>query len=621
MSSATGTRRLTGPPGVLAQALWFGLLTGLAEAGLVGIKRFALGRVVRTGPDVAWMSPVADALAFVLVGLALAALARIWKPIASRSISTAVLAFLAFLSVLLMYYPLHLYAKLLLAAGLAVQAARLANRWPALFGRVVRGGVTAMASFVVLLAAITQLLPSRTYRQHVNGLPPAPAGAPNVLLVVWDTVRADNLSLYGYARSTTPRLDEWARSGAVFDRAMSTSPWTLPSHASMFTGQWPQQLSANWEQPLDAGPRTLAEVLAARGYLTAGFVANTYYCGNELGIARGFAHYEDYVASPREVLISSTLVRLVANSTFVRRLIGYHDNIPRRSATEITDQFLEWQGSASGRPFFAFLNYFDAHENYLPPPPFDRKFGDGPLPGSPAVIQDVRRSLRRDWPQRPANEIQAEISLYDGAIAYLDDQLNRLLGELQTRGVLDNTVVIVTSDHGEQFGEHGLFLHANSLYRPLLHVPLVVRYPRAVPAGQRIRRPVSLRDVPATVLDLVDADGGALPGATLARYWERMDGRSSKFEARTSAAPEGVAAEVREASWAKMWSPWYPAAKGDMQSVTDESFHYIRNGDGTEELYAAADTREEKNLAALPESLAILERYRVLLQTTVTRSR
>jgi arylsulfatase A-like enzyme/chromate transport protein ChrA len=614
MSSTTGS---TNAPGILAQALWFGLLTGLAEASLTGVKRLVLGRIVRVGPDIAWMAPVADGLAFLVIGLVLVALARLWKSIDRHAMATGVLAFLAFFSVLLMYYPLHLYAKVLLAAGLAVQAARLALKWPAVFQRVVRGGVLAMAVLVVLLAAATQVRPSRAYRQHVNSLPAAPAGGPNVLLVVWDTVRADNLSLYGYARATTPQLDRWAKSGAVFERAMATSPWTLPSHASMFTGQWPQQLSANWEQPLDAGPRTLAEVLAARGYLTAGFVANTYYCGNELGIARGFAHYEDYVVSPREVLISSTLVRLLANSYFVRRVIGYHDNIPRRSAADITDQFLRWHSPDSGRPFFAFLNYFDAHENYLPPAPFDRAFGDGPLPGSPAVIQDVRRSLRRDWPQWPASEIQAEVSLYDGAIAYLDDQLNRLLGELQARGVLDNTIVIVTSDHGEQFGEHGLFLHANSLYRPLLHVPLVIRYPRAVPAGQRIARPVSLRDLPATVLDFLDVDEGALPGATLARHWTPAERRTSNDELRTSTGADAVAAEVREASWAKMWSPWYPAAKGDMQSITDEAFHYIRNGDGTEELYAESDPGERRNLAGLPEGLAILERYRALLRATV----
>jgi arylsulfatase A-like enzyme len=345
-------------------------------------------------------------------------------------------------------------------------------------------------------------------------------------------------------------------------------------------------------------------VLTAHGYVTAGFVANTYYCGNELGLARGFGRYDDYVVSPRELLISSTLVRTVANHHLVRRLTGYHDNFPRRSATEISDQFLDWHAGAGGRPFFAFLNYFDAHETYLPPAPFDRAFGEGPPPGSPAVIQDLRRSLRRDWAQRPAAEIRAEINMYDGAIAYLDAELDRVLTTLQVRGALDDTLVIVTSDHGEQFGEHGLFLHGNSLYRPLLHVPLVLRFPAAVPAG-RVSARATLRDIPATVLSLLGLDDAGLPGLSLARHWTG---------AATGAPGDAAIAEVREAAWARLWAPAYPAAKGDMGSVTDNGYHYIRNGDGREELYAIADAAEAHDLSAAPESLPLLERYRAILR-------
>ena len=601
---------------VLVQALWFGLLTGLAEAGLVALKQQVLGRIVRVGPDIAWMAPLADALLFLAIGLCLLAAARVWPPLGRPGVTTFVLAFAAFLSVLLMYYPLQMYAKLLLAVGLAAQTARLASKWPQGFDRAIRRGLPAMAAVVVLLAVVTRVGPSIMYQRHVSALPASPTPAPNVLLIVWDTVRTSHLSLYGYGRRTTPNLEKWAETSAIFDRAASTSPWTLPSHASMFTGRWPQDLAANWDTPLDGTHQTLAEVLSARGYLTAGFVANTYYCSHELGLARGFAHFEDFVVSPQELLISSTLVRTIANSGAFRRLIGFHDNIPRQNAAAITDHFLKWQATTDGRPYFAFLNYFDAHETFLPPAPFAGMFGPGPPAGSPAVVQDVRRSLRRDWSERPADEIRGEINMYDGAIAYLDDQLNRLLGELQARGTLDNTLVIITSDHGEQFGEHGLFLHANSLYQPLLHVPLIVRFPPAVRGGTRIAPRVTLRDLAATIVDVTGVSAGAgIPGRSLAHHWASPEaGRRSDLGA--------AVAEVREAEWARQGNPWYPAAKGDMASVTDDTHHYIRNGDGTEELYAiAVDPDERHDLSKRPDSAPILERFRTLLRTSVGKDR
>jgi arylsulfatase A-like enzyme len=597
---------------VLVHASFFGLVTGLLEAGLLGIKQQVLGRLVRVGPDIAWLAPTADAGLFLAIGLVLVGAARLWKPIGRLSVTTFILAFTTFLSLLLMYYPIALYAKILLAVGLAAQASRLAVRWPAGFGRLVHRGLFAAVALVALLAVLARGGPAFAYQRHVAALPAAAPQAPNVLLIVWDTVRAKSLSLYGYNRRTTPHLEQWAESSVVFDHATSTSPWTLPSHGSMLTGRWSHELSTNWETPLDGEHRTLAEALTAHGYLTAGFVANTYYCGHELGLARGFARYDDYVVSPQELLISSTLARTIVNSAVIRRLIGYHDNIPRQNAAAITDRFLRWQSTTAGRPFFAFLNYFDAHETFLPPPPFAGRFGAGPPSFSPAVIQDVRRTLRRDWFERPVEEIRGEVNMYDGAIAYLDQELNRLLAELQARGHLDNTVVILTADHGEQFGEHGLFLHANSLYHPLLHVPLIIRFPPALPGGRRIGSRVTLRDLAATVVDLLRLPGeSGLPGQTLVRHWSAPDND------RAGKGVDVAIAEVRQAEWAAS-TPWYPAAKGDMASVTDDAYHYIRNGDGTEELYAlASDPDERTDVSQRADSAPVLERLRGLLRQAV----
>ena len=185
--------------------------------------------------------------------------------------------------------------------------------------------------------------------------------SPNVLLIVMDTVRAQNLSLYGYARQTTPRLEQFAKTGARFDRAIATAPWTLPSHASMFTGRVAREMSADFRAPLDDMYPTLAETLGAQGYLTAGFVANTYYCNAENGLSRGFDHYEDYQLSLSEFAISASLSRAILNRDAVRRLINYHDVIGRKTAPDINRAFLSWLERQSERPFFAFLNYLEAH--------------------------------------------------------------------------------------------------------------------------------------------------------------------------------------------------------------------------------------------------------------------
>ena len=596
---------------VLAIALAFGLVTGVSEAALHAIKQQYLGQFVRVGTDIAWMAPVADAGVCVVIALLLIGGSRIWPRLASLPIVVFALTFISALSLLLMYYPLHVVAKVAVAAGVATQTARLAAGRPEQVVRLARRGLVGAACLVVTIALLLRVGHWLTLERHLDRLPPAQAGSPNVLLIVWDTVRARSLSLHGYERRTTPHLEQWARTGAVFDHAISTSPWTLPSHGSMFTGRWAGELSANWEQALGDEYPTLAEVLGHRGYVTAGFVANTFYGGYEHGLARGFARYEDYVVSLPELLMSSSLLGGIANSHSVRNLLGYYDNFPRKNAAAVTDHFLSWQRTNGERPFFAFLNYFDAHESYLPPAPFAEAFGGVTPGGSPSLIQDRRRTLRRDWTTRPPEEIAAEMKLYDGAILYLDDQLNRLLGQLQSRGVLDNTIVILTSDHGEQFGEHGLFLHGNSLYHRLLHVPLMIRFPSRIPGGTRVDSPVTLRDLPATVLDLINPQGAPhpFPGHTLARHWSPPGTRD-----RDPAASDIARAEVRQALWAVPEFAWYPAARGDMESVTDDAYHYIRNGDGTEELYSLRNDPDERhNVSGRDDMRSTIERYRAYL--------
>jgi len=423
------------------------------------------------------------------------------------------------------------------------------------------------------------------------------AGAPNVLFLILDTVRAQDLSLYGYGRLTSPEIERLASTGVTFDRAMAPAPWTLSSHASMFTGVAPDRLSADFHAPLDAASPTIAEVLGARGYATGGFVANLDYTTRASGLDRGFTVYRDHPLSPGLFLSSSYWIREAA--TPILRALGVHGALVGKSAVQVNREFLSWMPS-DGRPFFAFLNYFDAHTPYKLEPPYDRKFRD---PGP------------RYWRFKPWERSYSDADLeefrdsYNSAIAYEDAQVGALLREMERRGVLRNTLVILASDHGEHFGEHGgIISHGNSLYLPLLHVPLVISYPPRVPAGIRVRPAVSLQDIAATILDVLDfSTEPEMPGRSLARYWNGQAGDSAVND-------DSVTAIFSELTFNDFSHRSDPIQKGPMQSLMQGRLHYIRNGDGSEELYDyVADADERTNLAGGVDSAAILLPFRQLL--------
>jgi arylsulfatase A-like enzyme len=239
----------------------------------------------------------------------------------------------------------------------------------------------------------------------------------------------------------------------------------------------------------------------------------------------------------------------------------------------------------AGRPFFAFLNYYDAHGPYLPPKSWDGHFG---APRS-NDLSPIHRFMIHPGPKPrtlPAPVVQAERDQYDDAIGYLDAQLGQLFDSLQQRGMLDHTVVLLTADHGEEFGEHGVFDHGNSLYRPSVQVPLLVVYPPAVPAGRRVASPVTVRDVAATLSDLAgiaapEAQGG-LPGRSLARFWQSD----------SALGMQAVSPVLSEVSRGIRTAPWFPVSLGDMRSLVDSQYRYILGGDRTEQLFALGDVWE-----------------------------
>jgi arylsulfatase A-like enzyme len=615
----------------LLLAVWFSLLTGLAQLCVLGVKK-SLGQVINHSAEVAWMAPLADLLAFVPFALLLSLAAWLRPRLVSVRVATFLFAFLFFAALALSFQGLAAFAAPLLAAGLAVETSRqVASRADA-FLRFVRRSLVVLAGLSIAAGVCVPIWQRWSdARQTPEAQDPAAADAPNVLLVTLDTVRAHNLSVYGYPRRTTPNLERLAANGSCFDRAVAPAPWTLPSHASMFTGRFPHELSVSWDRPLANTHPTLAEALAREGYTTAGFVANNYCCQREFGLSRGFAHYEDYPLTIGQLLLSSDLTRVVANQSRVRSLahrLGFlhpYDSWNRKTAATITSDFLSWLSHQDRRPFFAFLNYIDAHTPYLPPPPFDEEFGPKRPPVDPSQPSYEEMMDRRKLSQR---EIQTELDAYDGAIAHIDDQLNVLFEGLQGQDRLQNTLVIITSDHGELFGEHGLFCHGNSLYWPLLNVPLIISWPNHVPAGKRVALPVSLRDLPATIVDLLDlGERVQFPGASLSRCWDNTARARALEPLLTEMGPgpggecvcpgcggrgmmlaevePGVTVPVRD---------WYPNAKEAMQSLILGTKHYIRVASGREELYdIETDPLEQHNLIGSADAKPILEQFRSCL--------
>ncbi len=476
-----------------------------------------------------------------------------------------------------------------------------------------------------LLGVLIALAGTSSVRQAVResaamaGLPAPPANARNVVLIVWDTVSAYNLGPHGYPRDTAPNLSLWARRGVRYSRALAPAPWTYPSHSCFFTGRWPYQLNSQWKFTFDAPDPTLAEYLAARGYQTAGFAANTEYCSYESGLDRGFIHFEDYPLTLR-----SFLSRPAAGSWLLENVLDRGDPYARkwlrvqsRDARGTNDAFLDWlRRRRRDRPFFAFLNHFDAHNPYVPPSGFAGRFGIAPR--TPEDFRFLREFLQSDHYGKMMRASASERDVlmardcYDDCIAFLDEQLGRLLRELASEGLLDNTVVIITADHGEAWGEHGLFSHRNSVYLDEVAVPLLILCPGA-PSGRVVSVPVTLRDLPATVVDVLGLSAGSpFPGRSLAAYWNSAPGSAP---AETTPALSEL---VRSAAFRPLAGRGL-SLEGFQMSLVALGRHYIRDSRGGEQLYDLdRDPFERRNVIDSPEGQQAVGTFRRMLLEVLT---
>src|SRR5688572_15808031 len=564
--------------------LFGALVAGVWQVAVVTAKQDILGKFTWTGRDFLWMSPLGFLIILAVPALLFIALAAISPRLAPRPAFVGVLAFLAATGMTILVPGLAEWAIIMLALGVAVTAVRLVRADPERWFARFRVTGAALAGLVVVLGASTRLWRNSAEWRWSRSAPAASEGAPNVLLLILDTVRASRLNLHGFARPTSPELVRIASSATTFDYAMASAPWTLPSHCSLFTGLYPNETSCRWQAPLDDAPTTIAEVFRARGYRTAGFIANHFYGTDEMGLARGFTRWDDFQVSFLQIVRSTTLAQTGVMRDFIwpqgevsrwrwlkrPRLKG--DPKPlndRKAAPVVNAQFLRWAGADTSRPYFAVLNYFDAHDPYGAPSPWDTLF--------------TKES-------KPADQ-------YDRAVTFLDHHVGDLVRRLEASAQLDRTVLVILSDHGEQFGEHGLVNHGNSVYLPLLHVPLLIRYPARVPMGARIADLVTLRDVPATILDLAGVpDDGSIAGASLMGVLQPDSGRRNQAIAQT---------EKTEAWWGQA-----PTRRGSMEAWLDDRLHYIRISSGEEQLFDyRADYDELHDLSKVApwsDSLSVL---------------
>jgi arylsulfatase A-like enzyme len=417
------------------------------------------------------------------------------------------------------------------------------------------------------------------------------SSGPNVLLIVWDTVRADHLSLYGYGRRTTPWLEEFAREATVYERATAASNFTLPTHASIFTGKYPRNHGAicfppgkSVGVPLARRHRTMAEILSSQGYLSMAVVANAGYVRKDFGLDQGFAVFDS--RWPLECVPDGDDHADQYLRRRVRQLLdrwGWATRYDQRTrrGDEITDEGLKLieEAQRRQRPFFLFLNYMDAHMPRIPPPPFNRLFSAHPPVASKQYSQLIARVVGSGQPLTPS-EREALTAQYDRALAYLDSELRRLVDRLKQLGAYDQTLLILTADHGEALGEDNWLDHPRSLEEHQVWIPLLVRYPDRRDGG-RVKRRVSQVDLLPTVLDAL-----GIPAP------EALDGRSLR-------APETekvsvVFSEAYLDIGTRELRPDYPDRE---LAVLAENLKLISRSNGEIRLHdLAADPAEDHNL-------------------------
>jgi arylsulfatase A-like enzyme len=592
-------------------ATWFGIFAGLTEGGgLLLFQRInwtQWGRLVHVSKEVLWISPLVDLSFFLIVSLSVWLISRLSQRIPSIQVLVFLLTFLTIYDWLALTNRLYHRACLIMALGVAVAFTRWIAKREASSVTFWKKSTPWLAAVFLLTLWAIQGGKWAHEKIAVARLPAAPQSAPNVLVIVLDTLRADHLSSYGYSRPTSPEIDRIASQGVLFENAIAPCSWSLPSHASLLTGRAPsehgmQNVQAmpwpGWGEKSLSGYPALGEVLRHRGYRTGAFSANRIYFTRNVGLGRGFIHFEDYFDS-----VGDSFVRTLYGREFARLYLNRSENSKvtralrylgleswldkdsegsgdfggaygvRKRASAVNQELMQWIDRDRQHPFFAFLNYLDVHYSYGGPPGY-------PKP---------------DWDRGTT------VDEYDAGLKYVDDYIGRLLRELERREAR-NTIVVITSDHGESLGAHGLSYHGAALYRELIQVPLIISYPQQIPKGLRVAVPVSITGIPGTVMDLLaDREPGVFPGPSLSALWKSQNQQTNWPYPISELAQTDIIVPADRVVEGKIPI----ATNGWMKSLVAPRWHLITHEKFGHQLYDwTNDPKESNNLIDSPEGRA-----------------
>ena len=620
----TTRRTIIGRVGLLGASA--GIVLGLLEAGFLRFTDLPL-LMPHVPPSFWFFAPLLTSLAFGLLGLLAGFTATLPK---SRFLGMVIIASFAgltgaYLALALKfsqsgsgwYVALQRFTTPTLLFGVvfawtlpALWATRkpgsplgfLADAPQRLWSGAVLGAMATLAVGVAVSHLPDHLTGSTTHAQ-------VRPQSPNIVLIVWDTSRADHFSSYGYFRNTTPNVDQVAKRGVLFENAISASSWTLPSMFSMFTSLLPHQHGAGTDRAIE--PRTLAEILGSGGYETAGFNANPY-CGTiASGLGRGF---ETYIDSTRSMGYSLAATRI--GSEFIEPYSEewfHRSRFNQLTAHQLNEEVYHWFNHHSDRPFFLFLNYNDAHDPYEVPSPYDHLYGHASKHAKHLLLTAKLSHISFSPKER-----EGVIAAYDNSLNYIDSQAGELLRFLERSPEWPNTYVIITADHGEGFGEHHTYSHGWNLYRELLHVPLLVAGP-GIPAGVRVTEIARTRQIFATVLELAGVKQALVRRASLTRLW--APGYVPKN-------PDEPTLSELVVMWMEPWgkgksdnTPFLSAPHGFISVTTREWQLICQHGPRRNELYHwCTDPLEQQNVADLPENQALVNHLKTTMLSVIERS-
>ncbi len=404
----------------------------------------------------------------------------------------------------------------------------------------------------------------------------------NFVLITLDTTRADHLGCYGYSKNTTPFLDSLAQKGILFENAYANATWTLPSHASLFTGLMPSVHGVGYSNFfVSPSVKTIAESLQQKGYTSAAFIGGPFLV-SAFNINQGFDFYDEHL-DPHSELKRLTLFRLISKLT--GKSLWHIDG--QRHGAEINQEvssYLKW--AVNRQPFFLFVNYFDAHEPYDPPQEIrDQMQIQSTMKGNIRFYPLNKQNgiaCHADGKPLSENEFEQLRDLYDGELRYQDQQLQALWKLLEEQGIASKTILIIVSDHGETIGEHQFLDHGHNLYQEQVHVPLLFYNSGLFSGGRKITEKVQLIDVYPTLLQFV----GLKPDSGIQGHSLIPGLRSNQFPSRP------VLSEIDIDS-----HPRFAAFKRSQRMIMEDSMKYVDSSNRDNHLFdLQTDPAEMVNL-------------------------